>query len=89
MIFTPIFYYVSCIALGFLVAYFLAFPIAITVLVAVIIFGLYMLWTTRDAELGVIIGWMAAWWSGIFTAVFAVTAFFVYVNYIDMSWILR
>ena len=86
---SPILYYGSSISLGFLVAYFLAWPIALFILAAVIIFGFYMLWAWRNAELGIIIGWIAAWWSGIFTAVFVVTAFFAYGNYINLSWIFR
>jgi len=81
----------SAIALGFAFPYIFAFPVALGAFVIVWVCAGYLWASTANAELGALVGLIAVWWAGIFTAAFVVTSIVVYGFFsgIDLSFVLR
>lgn len=80
------------ILLGANAGYFLAWPVNAVLALGAAAFAGWMLWTTKDAELGAIVGVLAAIVCGIFILAMGVTVLVVYGPTMDLSvlsWVVR
>lgn len=79
------------IILGFVCGYFLSLPVICLLTIVAISIASYLLWVTKDAELGVIVGFIAAIEAAIFLASLWVTTFVVsgWSIPINLHWVLR
>jgi len=79
------------ILLGFVVGYFFTLPIALSVSFVALAIGIYGLWSTRNAEIGGLVGVIAIFETAIFAVSVWVTIALVNqaFHYISLSWLLR
>lgn len=79
------------ILLGFICGFFFTVPVNAALTVVAVAIGGGLLWSTRNAEIGGLIGVIAAFLAGVFLAAMWVTVGLTsgFVASIDMSWLLR
>jgi len=80
----PIPFYGSAVILGLAIPYFLIFPAAIIIAVIVWSLTLYLWNTTKDKELGSIIGMIAVSWAVIFSIAFALVSL-IFLTFLSIS----
>ncbi len=83
--------YALPISIGFIVGYFLTMPVNIAVSGAAVCVAGFMLWTTRNAEIGALIGVIAAVIAVIFILSQWATILLSHniIGAIDLSWLFR
>lgn len=79
------------VLVGFVLGYFLAWPVLVLISVGIIAFAGWMVWTTKDAEIGAFIGVIVAFEAGIGLVSMWVTMAVIYgvTAHIDLHWLFR
>lgn len=75
--------------IGSFLGYFLAWYLVISLAGMALALGLYLLWSTKDAELGGLVGVFAMVIALSFIIGLAISTGFVYAWSMDLSWLLR
>jgi hypothetical protein len=83
--------YGAPILLGFVCGYFFAFPVVVVLTLIAVGIGVGLLYSTRNAELGSLIGFIAAIEATIFLASLWITVAIVsgFAVHVDLSWLFR
>ena len=79
------------ILIGFIVGYFLTLPVNIALSIMAVLVAAFMLWTTRKAELGAIVGILAALIGFVFIATQWATIAISSnaISAIDLTWLFK